>query len=152
MAEHMLQTAAQAAAAGAPAALITAPLMHDIGRLTQGIVTEREEDLRHEVGAEFLGPHFWPEVCDPVHLNVAAKRYPCPAEPDYFDKLSPASVRTLVLQGGPMAGPKRAAFETEPDGRQAVRLSRWDEARKTPERHAAGFDHYLPVLAALVRD
>ena len=149
MAEHMLQTAAQSAAA--PAALITAPLLHDIGRLTQGIVAESEEDLRHEVGAEFLGPHFRPEVCEPVHLNVAAKRYPCAAEPDYFDKLSPASVRPLVLQGGPMAGPKRAAFETEPDGCQAVRLGRRDEAGKEPGRPVAAIDHYRPLIESLVR-
>jgi hypothetical protein len=47
-------------------------------------------------------PFFPPQVIDCVRHHVPAKRYLCATDPGYFARLSPASVLTLKLQGGPM--------------------------------------------------
>jgi predicted HD phosphohydrolase len=56
----------------------------------------------------------------------------------YFAKLSPASVITLKLQGGPMTAHEVAGFETERFYKEAVRVRQWDDQGKvaglrTPE-------------------
>jgi predicted HD phosphohydrolase len=65
-----------------------------------------------------------------VRLHVPAKRYLCATDAQYFAKLSPASVRTLELQGGPMSPSESAAFEKERYFRQAVRVRQWDDQGK----------------------
>jgi gamma-butyrobetaine dioxygenase len=107
--EHALQAAAHAAQAGATDALIVAALLHDIGHLLpdvgEGASGASGLDTRHERrGAAFLGRYFPPEVTRPVSLHVAAKRYLCAVEPGYLAQLSPASVQSLALQGGPLTG------------------------------------------------
>ena len=61
----------------------------------------------------WLAERFGPEVSEPVRLHVAAKRYLCAVEPDYFGKLSPDSVRSLGLQGGPMSADEIEAFRAQ---------------------------------------
>src|SRR5215472_1943672 len=113
-AEHMLQAAHLAELAGATDALVAAALLHDVGHFT-GIVSGhdlmRGADNRHSyAGADWLAQWFGPEVTEPVRLHVDAKRYLCAAEPGYAETLSPASVYTLGVQGGPMTGAEAAAF------------------------------------------
>ena len=60
-------------------------------------------------------------------------RYLCWAEPDYFARLSPDSVRSLALQGGPMSADEAFAFRATPHAEAAVRLRRFDEAAKRPD-------------------
>ena len=152
IAEHMVQTAAEAESSGAAGPLVGAALLHDIGHLIDARAGEDRALQRHgAAGAEFLAPHFGPEVCEPVRLHLAAKRYLCAAEPGYFDTLTAASVRTLGLQGGPMTAAERTAFDAQPHGRAALSLRRWDEAGKTPGRRTAAFDHYRPLLLSLLR-
>ena len=86
--------------------------------------------------AQWLAERFSPEVSEPVRLHVAAKRYLCAVEPDYFGKLSPDSVRSLGLQGGPMSADEIETFRRHPQHAEAVRLRRYDE-EATPRRHAA---------------
>src|SRR5580692_4531788 len=115
---HMLQTAALAERDGAGDALIAAALLHDVGHFT-GTVTGHDlmagQDNRHsEQGAAWLARWFGPEVTEPVRLHVDAKRYLCAVEPGYLAKLSPASVYTLGVQGGPMTAGEIATFERQP--------------------------------------
>src|SRR5947209_18649346 len=125
--EHMRQAGALAEAAGAPAPLVAAALLHDVGHLLD------ESDARHGTGgARWLGQWFGPEVTEPVRLHVAAKRYLCVTEPGYFARLSPEAVRTLALQGGPMTPEQAAAFEALPHARDAVAVRRWDDEAKDP--------------------
>ena len=160
-AEHMLQAAAQARAAGAPDSLVAAALLHDVGHfpLRHGIGALSGDDLmagtdnRHsDTGAAWLGRWFPEEVTEPVRLHVSAKRYLCATEPGYFDRLSEASVYTLSVQGGPMNPDQCAEFEAGPYAQQAVDLRRWDEEAKDPEVQVPGFEHYRPLLAGLMRD
>jgi len=145
-AEHALQCAARAEDAGAPPALITAALFHDIGHLIDNRFEEavaRGLDRRHEeIGAAFLARWFGPAVTEPVRLHVEAKRYLCGAEPEYVDALSPASVRTLALQGGPLDEAARGGFLERPHAREAVAVRRWDEAAKDPAACTPPLAHF----------
>ena len=155
--EHALQTAAQAVQAGAPESLVVAALLHDVGHLLPGIVQEHAltapgVDGRHEArGAVFLARYFPPEVTRPVALHVAAKRYLCAVEPGYFAQLSPASVQSLALQGGPLAGDAVGEFERRPGFREAVLLRRWDEAAKVPGHPVPGLAQYRPLIERAMR-
>ena len=106
--------------------------------------------LSRERGAAWLARWFGPAVTEPVRLHVAAKRYLCAAEPGYFALLSPASVYTLSLQGGPMTPAEAAAFASGPCAADAVAVRRWDDAAKDPAADVPGFDAYRPLLGALL--
>lgn len=154
-AAHMLQAAVLAERSGADDALIAAALLHDIGHFT-GTVTGRDlmegTDNRHsETGASWLSQWFGEEVTEPVRLHVDAKRYLCAAVPGYVAGLSPASLYTLGVQGGPMQGPELAEFEASPHAAAACRVRRWDDAAKDPDMPVPSFDHFRPVLRRLVR-
>jgi gamma-butyrobetaine dioxygenase len=153
-AAHMLQAAALAEQAGATPALVAAALLHDVGHFT-GTISGRDlmrgTDNRHsEQGANWLAQWFGPAVTEPVRLHVAAKRYLCAVEPGYFERLSPASVYTLGVQGGPMAGDELAEFEANPFGKDACQVRRWDDDAKDPDAPAPPFGHFVPVLAGLL--
>ena len=150
---HMLQTAALAERDGAGDALIAAALLHDVGHFT-GTVTGQDlmagTDNRHsEQGAAWLARWFGPEVTEPVRLHVDAKRYLCATEPGYLELLSPASVYTLGVQGGPMQGAELAEFEASPHAAGACRVRRWDDAAKDPAAPVPPLDHFRPVLRRL---
>jgi len=152
---HGLQAAACAARAGATPGLVAAALLHDIGHLVdpKGEAAALEGyDARHEDGgADHLAPWFGDEVTEPIRLHVAAKRYLCATKAGYFERLSPASVRSLALQGGPMPAAEVAAFEAGPFWREAVRLRVWDEEAKIVGLEVPAFAHYRDLLAGLVR-
>jgi phosphonate degradation associated HDIG domain protein len=154
MAEHMLQGAWLAEKEGASEELVAAALLHDIGHYTSEFGTyspDDVEDKHHdEAGAEVLAPFFPPVVTECVRLHVAAKRYLCATDPTYFSKLSPASVHTLSLQGGPMAGGEVAEFCTNPFHKEAVRVRIWDEGGKIPGMQTRAFQDYEQLLQRVV--
>ena len=162
VAAHMLQAGALAEAAGVPAALVAAALLHDVGHLrgarpdgSVASLSGRElmagHDNRHGArGAAWLAQWFPPAVTEPVRLHVAAKRYLCAVEPSYFSLLSRASVYTLSVQGGPMSGAQAREFEALPCAADAVRVRRWDDQAKDPSAAVPGFEHFRPLLAGLV--
>ncbi|MEU6488932.1 TauD/TfdA family dioxygenase [Streptomyces sp. NPDC049097] len=156
MAQHMLQAGARAEAAGAPPHLVAAALLHDLGHVDGEVVTGLElmagTDNRHShTGADLLGRWFGPEVTEPVRLHVAAKRYLCAVEPDYYDQLSEASKYTLKVQGGVMTAEQAAEFAALPGAADAVAVRRWDEEAKDPNADTPPFEHFLPLLTALAR-
>ena len=143
MAEHQLQAAALAVAAGCADSLVVAALLHDVGHLIGS-------DAPHEeVGARWLSQWFGPDVTEPVRLHVAAKRYLVATEPDYAASLSSASVHTLQLQGGPMLSEQVRQFEVLAFAQDAVTLRRLDEAAKDASRLAPGLRTHLNVLRAV---
>jgi phosphonate degradation associated HDIG domain protein len=154
-ASHMLQAAALAERDRAPDALVAAALLHDVGHFAGALTGHdlmRGTDTRHgEAGAAWLARWFGEEVTEPVRLHVAAKRYLCAVEPDYLTALSPASVYTLGVQGGPMRGEELAEFAAGRHAQAAIRLRRWDDAAKDPGAEAPPLDHFAPVLKALAR-
>jgi [1-hydroxy-2-(trimethylamino)ethyl]phosphonate dioxygenase len=157
MAEHMLQSARAAEQDGAPPSLVAAALLHDYGHFIHGLAEDSADhgiDTRHEeVAYAFLAEHFGEEIAEPIRMHVAAKRYLCAVEPSYLAALSPASLHSLELQGGPYDPAEVAAFKASPHAGAAVRLRRYDDAGKVPGLSTPGLEHYRPVLAAaLARD
>jgi len=147
--EHALQAAALAETAGAPATLVVAALLHDIGHLLgEEDGQSPTEDARHEdVGNHWLADHFNAAVTEPVRLHVAAKRYLCAIEPAYAAALSQASQESLALQGGPMSAAEARAFADGPWAKDAAALRRWDDAAKIPGRDVPGLSHYRSRIA-----
>ena len=150
--EHALQCAALAEAEGADATFITAALLHDIGHLINDLgdgPAARGIDDRHELlGREWLARWFGEAVTEPVRLHVNAKRYLTATDPGYFATLSAGSVRSLELQGGPFSPELAAGFIGLPYARGAVRLRRWDEAAKVPNKLTPDLAHVRPYLQA----
>tara|TARA_R110002072_G_scaffold30957_39_gene96112 strand:+ start:100 stop:660 length:561 start_codon:yes stop_codon:yes gene_type:complete len=152
--EHALQCAAAAEQEGAGPALITAALLHDIGHLVHklGIAAEHGIDDRHEaLGGKLLRKWFDDDVVLPVALHVDAKRYLCTAEPGYFQRLSPASVRSLELQGGPFTENQARDFIARPCGEDAVRLRRWDENAKVKDKETPSLGHFRPYVDSCLK-
>jgi phosphonate degradation associated HDIG domain protein len=149
---HALQAALLAEQAGCDPALITAALVHDIGHMVHDLgedpAKDGVDDHHEELGSEWLAGRFGPAVTEPVRLHVAAKRYLCATEPDYFGRLSPDSVRSLALQGGPMSTMEVAEFEAQPHHAAAVRLRRFDEDAKVKGLVTPTVDHFLPHVRA----
>ncbi|MFC4943542.1 HD domain-containing protein [Pseudonocardia sp. GCM10023141] len=154
IATHMLQAADCARAAGAAPALVVAALLHDVGHFT-GLRTGAElmsgTDNHHdEQAAAYLAQWFGPEVVEPVRLHVAAKRYLCAVEPEYFAQLSPASVYTLSLQGGPMSPAEVATFAAHPHAADAVLVRRCDDGGKDSERETPTFAQFRATITGVL--
>lgn len=146
--EHALQAAALAADDNAPNSLIVAALLHDFGHLAHDeTLADSGIDGRHEDdGARFLSAYFGPEITEPIRLHVDAKRYLCATDPTYFAALSPASVASLALQGGPFSERDIAAFEENPFFADAIRLRRYDDIAKEVGKVVPPLEHYAPLL------
>lgn len=150
--EHALQCAWLAEQAGEPPALVAAALLHDIGHLLEAPGDGGDRDRRHQdVAARALAQLFDPEVTEPIRLHVLAKRYLCAVDAAYLATLSPASVHSLELQGGPYDAGQARAFELLPHAQAAVRLRRYDDLAKVPGAVTPGLAHYLDVAAAQTR-
>jgi [1-hydroxy-2-(trimethylamino)ethyl]phosphonate dioxygenase len=148
--EHCLQCAHFAEQSHASPATIAAALLHDIGHLLHGLpedIAQHGLDGAHEeVAATYLARWFGQDVTETVRLHVAAKRYLCATDPGYMARLSPASIESLQLQGGPMSPEDVTAFEALPSASVAVQLRRWDDEAKIPALDVPGLSHYRPVL------
>lgn len=148
-AEHALQAARLAEAEGAAPALVAAALLHDVGHLLAKR-RDGEDDRHEEIGWGYLKSVFGAAVSEPVRLHVPAKRYLCAVESDYFAILSPASVRSLELQGGRFTADEAARFHAADFAADAVRLRRWDDRAKTPGVATKSIRDYADLLRGLM--
>lgn len=156
MTEHALQAAHFAELEGAGNVVIAAALLHDVGHLIAKVpddIADWTVDARHEAtGARWLGERFGCAVAEPVRLHVRAKRYLCAVDPGYFSQLSPASVLTLKLQGGPMSAEEVASFEAEPGYRDALVVRRSDDRGKVAGLVTRRLEDYCELLRSLATD
>lgn len=152
--QHGWQCGRLARHAGATPALQLAAWLHDLGHLMtgwEGSPTVHGLDDAHEALAErVLTPLFGPAVGVPVALHVAAKRWLVGSQPGYRESLSPDSVRSLALQGGPMSLPECEDFVARPHAREALRLRVWDDRAKDPGLQPPDGESALEELAALM--
>ena len=153
--EHALQAAFLAERAGHSDAMVAACLLHDIGHMVHDLgenpAEQGVDDLHEESGHTCLESMFGPEVTEPVRLHVAAKRYLCATETDYFAKLSKDSVLSLSLQGGPMSAAEVTAFDALPQAKAAVQLRRFDEQAKVKGLTTPPVAHFMPSVARCIR-
>jgi len=149
--EHALQAAFFAERQAAPANLIAAALVHDVGHLLHSLPDDAPDqgiDDAHEIlAARWLADRFGPAVCEPVRLHVTAKRYLCAVDDTYFGQLSAPSVLSLGLQGGPMTPEETREFERMPFSQESVQLRRWDDAAKVIDLQTPGIDYYAKFVA-----
>lgn len=147
---HALQCAQLAEQAGEPEPLIVAALLHDVGHLM--LAESSTTDMRHqEAAADALAEVFDAAVTEPIRLHVAAKRYLCTVDAGYFATLSPASVHSLALQGGPYDAAQAATFAADPHAHAAVRLRRYDDLAKVVDLPTPSLAHYLDIAARCAR-
>ncbi len=149
--QHALQCGLLAQEAGSRTELVAAALLHDLGHLLAHSLPEGaagKDDLHEYRAIPFLRGEFPDAVIEPLRLHVAAKRYLCAVEPGYWGGLSPASRRSLELQGGPFSAEDAAGFIAQPFAADAVALRRWDDLAKSPTRSTPGWQHFRPVLEA----
>lgn len=154
MAEHMLQGATLAERGGLDEEIIVGALLHDIGHFTSEFGTYHPSDTqdRHheDAGAEVLSPFFPSIITDCVKYHVAAKRYLCATKPEYFARLSTASVHTLELQGGPMSADEVATFESNPNLKKIIQVRYLDEAGKVADMETPDYWHFAPMVQRVV--
>ena len=154
--EHALQCAQLAEQAGADDETVVAALLHDIGHLLPPEVATGYMDgygtVDHEkLGADFLREQgFSEKVAQLIENHVNAKRYLVYKHPDYFARLSEASVKTLEFQGGPMKAGEALAFETNPYFKGILRLRAWDEQAKIPGLTTPGINYYLAICESVM--
>lgn len=152
--EHMLQGAQLAEEADAPDEVVAAALLHDIGHFTHAFPTDAADqgiDSKHEeAGAKILSKFFPDLIVDCVRYHVDAKRYLCATKPEYYDRLSDASILSLKLQGGPMSKTEAAEFGGNPNIKEIIQVRYIDEAAKIPGKETPDFDHYAPLLQRVV--
>ena len=119
--EHMQQCAQLAEQEGYDEEVVL-PVQHMDGF---GIVDHEK------LGADFLRSQgFSEKIAQLVQNHVEAKRYLTFRYPEYYEKLSEASKRTLEFQGGRMTAEEAAAFEADPLYELHIKLRRWDEGAK----------------------
>ncbi|MEM7345339.1 MAG: HD domain-containing protein [Chloroflexota bacterium] len=146
MREHMLQSAVFAENDGADDLMIAAAVLHDYGHFIHGldedIADHGIDGFHEEVGAKYLENYFIPEVTEPIRLHVPAKRYLCAVDQEYFDTLSPASVQSLEIQGGPYDEAGIKEFEANPHYKRAVQLRLYDDEGKVPGMETPDITYY----------
>jgi [1-hydroxy-2-(trimethylamino)ethyl]phosphonate dioxygenase len=148
--EHALQAAWYVEQHGGNDALVVAALLHDLGHLLHHEgedIADRGVDTRHEeLGAGALAGHLPASVLDPIHLHVAAKRYLCFADSNYYQQLSPASKQSLALQGGPMTAAEAELFLALPHARESVTLRHADDAAKITGLQVPALESYRGLV------
>ena len=153
---HALQAAAAAKRAKASDDEVLAALLHDVGHLIAPADHPQRSDvgvIDHErLGAAYLRERgFGQAVVAVVGAHVDAKRYLVARNASYARTLSPASTRSLELQGGPMSLGECMAFERSPVRDPALRVRAWDEAAKVPGATVPGIEAYRAMLAEHLR-
>jgi phosphonate degradation associated HDIG domain protein len=147
--EHALQCAQLAEWAHAKPSLVAAALLHDVGHFIESTDDENIDDEHETRALRLLAPAFGADVIEPVRLHVQAKRFLVAVDPDYAATLSPASVHSLALQGGPMSQEEVCSFEELPFYREALMLRRWDDLAKQPGKGTPPLAYYLALLEEL---
>ncbi|KAJ6789442.1 hypothetical protein PWT90_00243 [Aphanocladium album] len=165
--QHSLQAAAQAATADPPVDELTqvAALLHDIGQFTPAAdlraltggeaknlggrsAAQSVGRVGHETlgGAMLLALGFPEKVARLVESHVASKRYLCAVDESYYDKLSEASKRSLMYQGGPMSGLEKEEFGSGKWCQEMCQLRKWDDAAKEKDAKVPGLEDWRPII------
>jgi predicted HD phosphohydrolase len=122
--------------------LQVAGLVHDVGT----VLWPDRPRTHARAGAAAVADLLGERVAWLVGHHDEAKRYLVTVDPDYSSRLSPASVRTLEVQGGCLADAERARLEADPALPDLLTLRRADDAAKVPGRAVPDLAHWRPVV------
>ena len=156
--EHMVQAAMLAENDNQNKSIILAALFHDIGHLVafdEETPFETMDDVgikdHEKVGAIFLRklnvPYPIPEL---IEGHVQAKRYLTFKNKDYYNKLSDASRKTLLHQGGPMTQEEAAIFELNKLHNTMIKLRGYDEKAKEINVKINDLNYYKTMLKEIM--
>ena len=153
--EHALQCAHLAEQAGENTHTVVAALLHDLGHLLaaerdrQADDDQQQDDLHQFIAIPFLRGLLPDAVLEPIRMHVDAKRCLCTTELGYWDTLSPASKRSLELQGGAMTFAQALEFMSQPFAEEALRLRHYDDLAKVPQADTPPLQHFIEMLTRL---
>lgn len=150
--EHACQAAYLAEQDKSSLELIIAAFLHDIGHLIECVNSMNGlGEVNHEnIGADYLRDCGFPEsVYTPVRNHVKSKRYLIYKNKEY--QLSPASVQTLVLQGGVMLSEEANQFEQEPYFKESLQLRIYDDQAKIIDTVTPDIDYYQQLATNLIQ-
>ncbi len=134
--QHMCQCAQLAEKENYDDEVILAAFFHDLGHLCEHIMNVDYMDeygiVDHEkIGADYLKRKgFSKKITSLIASHVEAKRYLTFVHPEYYDKLSEASKRTLEFQGGRMNEKQAGDLEKDEWFPLYITLRGWDEKAK----------------------
>ena len=149
--------------------LIIASFLHDIGHQllnNEGIVEqlliyngEKLGVANYEIlGKEYLCNANFPErVYELVNNHVIAKRYLCSKNIDnYYDKLSDASRKTFILQGGEMNKEELLKFESSKYFIDSLKVRKYDELGKNITKLENiniynRLDYYINMISNIIK-
>eukprot|EP00455_Lapot_gusevi_P057274 TRINITY_DN9707_c0_g1_i2.p1 TRINITY_DN9707_c0_g1~~TRINITY_DN9707_c0_g1_i2.p1 ORF type:complete len:211 (+),score=54.83 TRINITY_DN9707_c0_g1_i2:66-635(+) len=150
--EHALQCAKLASDAGSSEPVILAAMLHDVGHII-GVVRGLPEMgdvgiMAHEIiGGDYLRELGFPDiVVELVKRHVDAKRYYTCRSEGYYNKLSEASKKTLMYQGGPMTPEEADAFDNDPLKQPILLLRTWDDKAKRVGWEVPPFEYYRDMF------
>ncbi len=129
-------------------------MLHDLGHLLASYAEKLPDDAddgHQYVPVPFLRGLFPDAVIEPIRLHVDAKRYLCTVDSAYWSGLSPASKRSLALQGGRFSAAEATRFLNLPFAADAVAIRRWDDRAKEPLAKPPAWSHYLGLLHGISR-
>ncbi len=153
--EHALQCATLACEAGKSNELITACLLHDVGHLIHDLgnhpTNKGLNDFHEHRALPILRDLFEPAVTEPIRLHVAAKRYLCASNPDYWEKLSHESKRSLELQGGVFSQEAASKFISLPYGADAVELRIYDDRAKVSNKPSSSLSYFMQYVNSCLK-
>jgi len=150
--EHMVQAAQLAEEQGFDEEVILAAFLHDIGHICEEGHGDNEMEGfgikdHEEIGAAFLlKKGFSKKIARLVESHVEAKRYLTWKDPEYYDRLSEASKRTLEFQGGRMVKEEAEAFEKYPLFDLIIKMRTWDEQAKIEHKPLPDLQHYRMMI------
>jgi 2-amino-1-hydroxyethylphosphonate dioxygenase (glycine-forming) len=153
--EHSLQAAQMAEKEGFDNDVILAAFFHDIGHF----LPNKNEmnglgNIRHEVaGANFLYKNgFSKRIALLVRNYVEAKRYLTFKFPDYYEKLSEASKKTLEFQGGKITIETAEEFEKMPMFQLYLKMREWDDKAKEEDFKYHALEKYKNLATEHLRN
>ncbi|MEO1375926.1 MAG: phosphohydrolase, partial [Cyanobacteria bacterium J06635_10] len=130
-------------------------LLHDMGHLIHDLGVNPSvqgiDDQHEQRALPVLRELFEPAVTEPIRLHVAAKRYLCAININYWKQLSNASKTSLELQGGVFSLEAASGFIRQPYAKYAVQLRMYDDQAKITNKSTPSLSYFTQYLNACLK-
>lgn len=162
---HAEQAGYFAAKSKQPEFMIVAALVHDVGNLAKFDKEFTEFYKKQIVDMDDLGiedhdqvgKHYLEylgldeKICRIVGAHVLAKRYLITRNKKYYDKLSEASKKTFIRQGGMMTAGEMKQFRENPERNLILMMRAWDDMAKLENFPVLLMESYEPTIDRFIR-